>query len=113
MHEYFGYESVLPMNTGAEGVETAIKAARKWAYTVKKVPENEALIIAADDCFHGRTVAAISLSNDPDARVGFGPFMPGVRKIPFNNPEALETLLQKEGDKVAAFLVEPIQGEAG
>lgn len=109
--DYFGYDKVLPMNTGVEGVETAIKLARKWAYTVKGIPENKAKIIFAEGNFHGRTLAVISASTDPESRKGFGPYMPGFEIIPYNDPAALEKAL---GDpNVAAFLVEPIQGEAG
>eukprot|EP01101_Sappina_pedata_P011808 TRINITY_DN7998_c1_g1_i1.p1 TRINITY_DN7998_c1_g1~~TRINITY_DN7998_c1_g1_i1.p1 ORF type:complete len:456 (+),score=212.78 TRINITY_DN7998_c1_g1_i1:31-1398(+) len=111
--EYFGYESVMPMNSGAEGVETAIKLARKWAYTHKKVPENEAIVICASGCFHGRTLTAISMSDDPSSYEGFGPHLPGLRRIPYNDLAALEEVLNAEGDKVCAFIVEPIQGEAG
>ncbi len=109
--DLFGYDKVLPMNTGVEGVETAIKLARKWAYTARGIPENQAKIIFAEGNFHGRTLAVISASTDPEARRGFGPFMPGFETIPFNDPEALEKALQNSN--VAAFIVEPIQGEAG
>lgn len=109
--EYFGYDKVLPMNTGAEGDETAIKLCRKWAYSVKGIPENEAKIIVCDGNFHGRTITIISMSNDPESYGGFGPFTPGFIKIPYNNINALEQALQDP--TVAGFLVEPIQGEAG
>jgi len=109
--KYFGYDKVLPMNTGVEGDETAIKLARKWAYTVKGIPENQAKIIFAEGNFHGRTMAAISASTDPECRDGFGPYLPGFEIIPYNNIPALEKAL--EDPNVAAFLVEPIQGEAG
>ncbi len=109
--EFFGYDKVLPMNTGVEGNETAIKLARKWGYTVKGIPENKAKIIFAEGNFHGRTLAIISASTDPDCRIGFGPFMPGYEIIPYNDISALENAL--EDPNVAAFLVEPIQGEAG
>ncbi|MEE9451003.1 MAG: ornithine--oxo-acid transaminase [Ignavibacteriaceae bacterium] len=109
--EYFGYDKVLPMNTGVEGDETAIKLARKWAYTVKGIPDNQAKIIFAEGNFHGRTMAAISASTDPECRDGFGPYLPGFEIIPYNNIPALENAL--EDLNVAAFLVEPIQGEAG
>ncbi len=108
---YFGFDKVLPMNTGAEAVETAIKLCRKWAYEVKKIPENEARIIVCENNFHGRTTTVISFSNDPDARKNFGPFTAGFDKIPYNDLDALEAAL--EGDNIAGFLVEPIQGEAG
>jgi len=109
--KYFGYDKVLPMNTGVEGDETAIKLARKWAYTVKGIPDNQAKIIFAEGNFHGRTMAAISASTDPECRDGFGPYLPGFEIIPYNNIPALEKAL--EDPNVAAFLVEPIQGEAG
>jgi ornithine--oxo-acid transaminase len=109
--EYFGYDKVLPMNTGVEGVETAIKLARKWAYKVKGIPENQAKVIFAEGNFHGRTLTVISASTDPDARNGFGPYMPGLEVIPYNDTDALKDALQDPN--VAAFLVEPIQGEAG
>ncbi len=108
---YFGYERILPMNTGVEGVETAIKLARKWAYQVKGVPEGEAKIIFVEGNFHGRTLGAISASTDPDSRKGFGPYMPGYIVIPYNDLSALQKALQDP--TVAAFLLEPIQGEAG
>ncbi|MFH0865582.1 MAG: ornithine--oxo-acid transaminase [Bacteroidota bacterium] len=109
--EYFGYEKVLPMNTGAEGVETAVKLARKWAYTRKGVPEYEAKIICCEGNFHGRTTLAVSLSTDPDSYGGFGPFVPGIIKIPYNNVAALAEAVKDPN--VAGFIVEPIQGEAG
>ena len=109
--EYFGYERVLPMNSGAEGDETALKLTRKWGYMVKGIPENQAKIICCRENFHGRTITVISMSNDPDARNGFGPFTPGFVSIPYNDLKALEAEL--EDPNVAGFLVEPIQGEAG
>jgi len=109
--EFFGYDKVLPMNTGVEGDETAIKLARKWAYQVKGVPDNQAKIIFAEGNFHGRTLAIISASTDPDAREGFGPYMPGYEIIPYNDLDALEAAVKDPN--TAAFLVEPIQGEAG
>ena len=108
---YFGFEKVLPMNTGAEAVETAIKIARKWGYEKKGIPANKARIIVCQNNFHGRTITIISASNDPVATGNFGPFTPGIISIPYNNPEALRDALHDE--HVAAFLVEPIQGEAG
>ena len=109
--EYFGYQRVLPMNTGVEGDETALKVTRKWAYKVKGVPENQAKIICCENNFHGRTISVISMSTDPQARNDFGPFTPGFITIPYNDLDALEKALQDP--TVAGFLVEPIQGEAG
>jgi len=111
LSEYFGFDKVLPMNTGAEGVETAMKIVRKWAYKVKGVPQNQAKIIFAKDNFHGRTISVISASNDPEATKDFGPFTPGILSVPYNDIPALEKEL--EDPNVAAFIVEPIQGEAG
>jgi ornithine--oxo-acid transaminase len=108
---YFGYDKVLPMNTGVEAVETALKLARRWAYEVKGVPENMAKIITVEGNFHGRTLNVISFSTDPGARNNFGPFMPGYEVIPYNDTQALQKALQDPN--VAGFLVEPIQGEAG
>lgn len=109
--EYFGYDKVLPMNTGVEAVETAIKLCRKWAYEVKGIKEGNAKIIVCEGNFHGRTSTVISFSNDPAARKNFGPYMPGFISIPFNDIEALKEAL-KDKD-IAGFLFEPIQGEAG
>lgn len=109
--EYFGFESVLPMNTGAEAVETAIKICRKWGYEVKEIPDGEAKIVVCTNNFHGRTTTIISFSNDRDANQNFGPYTPGFIKIEYNNISALEEILKDE--HVAGFLVEPIQGEAG
>ncbi len=109
--QYFGYEKVLPMNTGVEAVETALKLSRKWGYTVKGIPENKAKIIVCSSNFHGRTLGVISYSTDPAATKDYGPFLPGFEVIPFNNLKALETALRDKN--VAAFLFEPIQGEAG
>jgi ornithine--oxo-acid transaminase len=108
---YFGFDKVLPMNTGAEAVETAIKLCRKWAYEKRGISENEARIVVCENNFHGRTTTIVSFSNDPDAQQNFGPFTPGFVRIPYNDIDALEAVL-KEGN-VAGFLVEPIQGEAG
>lgn len=109
--EYFGFDKVLPMNTGAEAVETAVKLCRKWAYEVKGIEENKAKIIVCENNFHGRTTTIISFSNDPDANKNFGPYTPGFIKIPYDDLEALEKALSEPN--VAGFLVEPIQGEAG
>jgi ornithine--oxo-acid transaminase len=109
---YFGFDKVLPMNTGAEAVETALKLCRKWAYEVKGIPENQAQIIVCENNFHGRTTTIISFSNDETARKSFGPFTSGFIKIPYDDIEALEKALQSTPN-IAGFLVEPIQGEAG
>ncbi len=108
---FFGYDKVLPKNTGVEGVETAIKLTRRWGYRVKKIPSNQAKIIVCAENFHGRTSSVISFSNDASAKADFGPFMPGFVSIPFNDLSALEKALQD--NTIAGFLVEPIQGEAG
>jgi ornithine--oxo-acid transaminase len=104
---------VLPMNTGAEAVETAIKVARKWGYTVKGVPADQAVIIAFDGNFHGRTTTIISFSTDPDARGDFGPYTPGFRVVPYGDLDALAAAVGEVGERVVAVLVEPVQGEAG
>ena len=109
--KYFGYDKVLPMNTGAEADETALKLCRKWAYMKKGIPEGQAKIIVCNGNFHGRTITIVSLSNDPDSYEGYGPFTPGFIKIPYNDIPALEKELQDPN--VAGFLLEPIQGEAG
>jgi ornithine--oxo-acid transaminase len=111
MTEYFGYDKVLPMNTGAEADETALKLCRRWAYDVKGIEANKAKIIVCSENFHGRTITIISMSTDPDARGGFGPYTPGFITIPYNDLPALEKAL--EDPDIAGFLVEPIQGEAG
>ncbi|KAB1229104.1 ornithine--oxo-acid transaminase [Chryseobacterium viscerum] len=109
----FGFDKVLPMNSGAEAVETAVKLARKWSYEVKGISENAAKIIVCENNFHGRTTTIVSFSNDPDANQNYGPFTPGFIKIPYNDIAALEEVLSREAGDIAAFLVEPIQGEAG
>lgn len=111
MTKLFGYDKLLPMNTGVEAVETALKLARKWAYEVKGVDENEAKVIVCTKNFHGRTINVISFSTDPTARHNFGPFIPGYVSIPYNDLEALREAVKDKN--IAAFLVEPIQGEAG
>ena len=108
-----GFDKVLPMNSGAEAVETAVKLARKWSYEVKGIAENAAKIIVCENNFHGRTTTIVSFSNDPDANQNYGPFTPGFIRIPYNDVAALEEVLSKEAGNIAAFLVEPIQGEAG
>ncbi len=107
----FGYDKVLPMNTGAEAVETAIKLCRKWAYQKKGIPENQAKIVVCENNFHGRTTTIVSFSNDPDGYKDYGPFTPGFIRIPYNDVDALEEALKDPN--VAGFLFEPIQGEAG
>ena len=113
MTKLFGYDKLLPMNSGAEAVETALKLARKWAYQVKGVAENEAIIITCKDNFHGRTISIISYSTDHNAKKEYGPYTPGFEAIEYNDTEALENILKEKGENIAAFLVEPIQGEAG
>ncbi|MGX9986760.1 ornithine--oxo-acid transaminase [Soonwooa purpurea] len=109
----FKFDKVLPMNSGAEAVETAVKLARKWSYEVKGITENAAKIIVCENNFHGRTTTIVSFSNDPDANQNYGPFTPGFIKIPYNDLAALEEVLKSEAQNIAGFLVEPIQGEAG
>lgn len=109
----FGFDKVLPMNSGAEAVETAVKLARKWSYEVKGISENSAKIIVCENNFHGRTTTIVSFSNDPDANQNYGPFTPGFIKIPYNDLNALEEILKNDSQNIAGFLVEPIQGEAG
>ena len=109
--DYFGFDKVLPMNTGAEAVETAMKIARKWGYEKKEIPPNQAKIIVCGDNFHGRTITIVSASNDPDSRGNFGPYTPGIASIKYNDVNALK--LAVTDPNVAAFMVEPIQGEAG
>ena len=109
--EYFGYDKVLPMNSGAEAVETALKLCRKWAYEKKGVAANQAKIITCAENFHGRTTTIVSFSTDPDSKGGFGPYTPGFEVIPYNDLDALEQAL--EDPNVAGFMAEPIQGEAG
>ena len=111
--ELFGFDKVLPMNSGAEAVETAVKLARKWSYEVKGISQNAAKIVVCENNFHGRTTTIVSFSNDPDANNNYGPFTPGFIKIPYNNLKALEETLANDSENIAAFLVEPIQGEAG
>lgn len=111
--ELFGFDKVLPMNSGAEAVETAVKLARKWSYEVKGISENAAKIVVCENNFHGRTTTIVSFSNDPDANNNYGPFTPGFVKIPYNDLDALAKALENDAQNIAAFLVEPIQGEAG
>ncbi|MDD2205287.1 MAG: ornithine--oxo-acid transaminase [Bacteroidales bacterium] len=111
--DYFGYDKVLPMNSGAEADETALKLARKWGYLKKGIEPNTAKIICCNDNFHGRTITIVSMSSDPDAYADYGPFTPGFIKIPYNDVEALKAELEKDSEHIAAFILEPIQGEAG
>ncbi|MFV0218940.1 ornithine--oxo-acid transaminase [Empedobacter falsenii] len=111
--ELFGFDKVLPMNTGAEAVETALKIARKWGYEKKGIPAGEAIIVVCKDNFHGRTTTIISFSNDEDARKNFNPYTSGFEAVEYNDVEALKQILEEKADKICAFLVEPIQGEAG
>ncbi|MBR1706703.1 MAG: ornithine--oxo-acid transaminase [Bacteroidales bacterium] len=110
---FFGYDRLLPMNSGAEAVETALKLARRWGYKVKGIPENEALIVVCEGNFHGRTITVVSMSSDPESFSRYGPFTPGFIQIPYDDVEALRKVLDREGDRVCAMLVEPVQGEAG
>lgn len=111
--ELFGFDKVLPMNSGAEAVETAVKLARKWAYEKKGVAGNSAKIVVCENNFHGRTTTIVSFSNDPDAHNNYGPFTPGFIKIPYSDIDALRKVFEEDAQNIAAFLVEPIQGEAG
>ncbi|MBW6516450.1 MAG: ornithine--oxo-acid transaminase [Candidatus Cloacimonetes bacterium] len=111
--EFFGFEMVLPMNTGAEGVETAMKLSRKWGYEKKGIPQGKAKIVFCENNFHGRTIAIISASTDLTCRENFGPFLSGIEVIPYNNIAALANMLEYQGEEICAFFVEPIQGEAG
>ncbi|MDO5017483.1 MAG: ornithine--oxo-acid transaminase [Porphyromonas sp.] len=113
IHNYFGYDKMLPMNSGAEAVETGVKLGRRWGYEVKGIPDGEALVIICEGNFHGRTISIVSMSNDPSAYRHYGPYTPGFVRIPYNDVPALQKVLEEQGDRVAAMLVEPIQGEAG
>jgi len=114
IHNYFGYDRVLPMNSGAEAVETALKLARKWGYQIKGIPENEAVIVGCEGNFHGRTITIVSISADPEARDGYGPYTGGLEIIPYNDVEALAALLEKKAGTIAGFSCgNPIRGEAG
>ena len=113
IHTYFGYDRVLPMNTGAEAVETALKLARRWGTVKKGIPNDKVKIICCEGNFHGRTVTVITMSNDPSSYADYGPLTPGFIRIPYNDPKALEKALKKYGNEVAGFIAEPIQGEAG
>lgn len=111
--DYFDYDKLLPMNSGAEAVETALKLARRWGYIYKNIPENKALIVTCKGNFHGRTITIVSISTDPESYSQYGPFTPGFITIPYNDPAALERVLEEKGEQIAALMLEPIQGEAG
>ncbi|KYR02487.1 ornithine-oxo-acid transaminase [Tieghemostelium lacteum] len=111
--EYFGYEMVIPMNTGAEAVETGIKLARRWGYAKKGIADNQAIVVSCRGCFHGRTIGVISMSDDPSSYSKYGPLLGGLHKIDYNSPEQLEEFLKVNHERVCGFIVEPIQGEAG
>jgi ornithine--oxo-acid transaminase len=111
--KYFGYDKVCPMNSGAEAVETALKFARRWGVAVKGIPNDEVHIVCCEGNFHGRTISIITMSNDPDSYADYGPLTPGFIRIPYNDANALEEVFEKSADKIAGFIVEPIQGEAG
>ena len=111
--DYFGYDKVLPMNTGAEADETALKLARRWGVVKKGIPNDEVLMICCSGNFHGRTITIITMSDDPDSYANYGPLTPGFIRIPYNDTSALEKVLEERGKKVAGFILEPIQGEAG
>ena len=113
MHDFFGYDRILPMNTGAEGVETALKLARRWGAVKKGIPNEQIKIICCEGNFHGRTVTVITMSNDPSSYAQYGPLTPGFIRIPYNDVEALRKALETYGEEVCAFIAEPIQGEAG
>jgi ornithine--oxo-acid transaminase len=113
MHNFFGYDRILPMNTGAEGVETALKLARRWGAVKKGIDNEKIKIICCDGNFHGRTVTVITMSNDPSSYAQYGPLTPGFIRVPYNNVDALREALDEFGDEVCAFIAEPIQGEAG
>ncbi len=111
--EYFGYDKVLPMNSGAEADETGLKLARRWGVVKKGIPNEKVKIVCCEGNFHGRTITIITMSNDPESYANYGPMTPGFIRIPYNDPDALEKVLEKEGNEIAGFLLEPIQGEAG
>ncbi|MBQ4483738.1 MAG: ornithine--oxo-acid transaminase [Prevotella sp.] len=113
IHDFFGYDRVLPMNTGAEGVETALKLARRWGAVKKRIPNEKIKIICCEGNFHGRTVTVITMSDDPSSFANYGPLTPGFIRIPYNDTKALEKALKEHGKEVCAFIAEPIQGEAG
>jgi len=111
--KFFGYEMVLPMNTGAEAVETAIKVSRRWGYEKKKIPADQAIFVCCTENFHGRTLGCIALSDDPSSFENYGPALPGIARVEYGNAKALEALFKKDGARICGFIAEPIQGEAG
>ncbi|KGN82458.1 ornithine--oxo-acid aminotransferase [Porphyromonas cangingivalis] len=113
IHNYFGYDKMLPMNSGAEAVETGLKLARRWGYRVKKIPADQAIIVVCEGNFHGRTISIVSMSTDPDSFSDYGPHTPGFIKVPYNDLSALTGVMEEYGPRVAGILAEPIQGEAG
>ena len=113
VHDYFGYDKMLPMNSGAEAVETGLKLARRWGYDVKHIPEGKGVIIVCDGNFHGRTISIVSMSSDPDAYAGYGPYTPGFVKVPYDDLDAMKKAIEENSENLAGVLVEPIQGEAG
>lgn len=113
IHDYFGYDKMLPMNSGAEAVETGLKLARRWGYRVKGIPADEALIVVCTGNFHGRTISIVSMSTDPDSYAEYGPHTPGFIKVPYNDLAALDKVMEEHGPRIAGVLAEPIQGEAG
>lgn len=113
VHDYFGYDKLLPMNSGAEAVETGLKLARRWGYDVKGIQEGEGIIIVCDGNFHGRTISIVSMSSDPDAYTGYGPYTPGFVKVPYDDLPAMKKAIEANSDRLCGVLLEPIQGEAG
>ncbi len=108
-----GMDKVVPKVAGVESWELSFKISRRWGHFVKEIPQEQIIIVGAKGNFHGRSIAAISMSDDKDSRSGFGPFLPGIELVPFNDADALEDLFRQKGDRIASFMVEPIQGEAG
>lgn len=113
MHNYFGYDKLLPMNSGAEAVETGLKLARRWGYDVKGIPEDQGLIVVCDGNFHGRTISIVSMSSDPDAYTGYGPYTPGFINVPYDDLPAMRDAIEAHSERICAVLLEPIRGEAG
>lgn len=113
VHHYFGYDKMLPMNSGAEAVETGLKLARRWGYKVKGIPQDQALIVVCEGNFHGRTISIVSMSTDPDSYSDYGPYTPGFIKVPYDDTAALRQVMDEYGSRIAGVMLEPIQGEAG